>query len=282
MTQAFIGVNSCRIIVYYKISFGTFEFKIVLSFIKMKLNLFAIAEKLKQKRRSNSKNDCLETLNQTAQESFTYSKMWHQMSLAENDLSQLFANRVEILNNPNHYNSYFSRRLTLHAAHVLKSSSSTISQILLEIHDMLLIKKSGFRVGSVRANSGVHQVVSQFPNWTTIPSSLQSLEVFRNSSPLCEFWTTLLIYNSILRLHPFSDGNGRAARAFLAYELWRHGCSPIPNFSFAQALDVNRSLEIDHHFKVSSAQCELSLSKTVADNLCFVADVIAISQKHFS
>lgn len=151
-----------------------------------------------------------------------------------------------------------------------------LEQALALIRCDVLGLPAAYRTGDVHAPLGRTGYAAQFPPAESVPRDLLQLANVRTAQPFAEsIWNALLLYLLLLRVHPYADGNGRAARALLGVDLFRAGLLDDPNLPLKRTLDVNRATEMRLAVKVSrSAQCSLRTASAVSEYMCFVADLV--------
>lgn len=115
---------------------------------------------------------------------------------------------------------------------------------LISLHTRLYGRRRGVRTGPARTQKtkgdGIHHVV--FPDPNSFPSHLAVIEQLYQQPAIDNlFYSSMLIWYFLLRVHPFPDGNGRTARllAALAYQNWTGGeeVSAIPLVAYKSNSD---------------------------------------------
>lgn len=157
---------------------------------------------------------------------------------------------------------------------LLFANSVTLTDTLEALHQAYAISPSGFRQSNGFSYGGRTGKRSVFPPPAQIPHQLSKIDQLSRSALILERpWGPFLVMLLILRLHPFYDGNGRCARAYLHVELWRRSLISDVGLPLSMVLDANRDLELALHQSVSTAETSESQSEGVAEWIMFFAQI---------
>lgn len=128
--------------------------------------------------------------------------------------------------------------------------------------------EDGLRRTRVYAKGGNTGLTSVFPEWRKLRNIIKVSEGLRKHSPLSNpLWNILLLRIVLLRAHLFQTGNGRAMRALLSYELYRHKISGPYYFPVVKVFDANRPAIIDANLQISRAKEQASLVDAIAESM---------------
>jgi len=151
------------------------------------------------------------------------------------------------------------------------SLSEVLKMIWQEQHEGIAI----FRRKPVYAPGGYTRKAFVYPDAGVIGGALATLEQMRTNDFYLSgsVWRAALLYLLVLRLHPFQDGNGRAARVLFSYELWRMGVMHSGVIPFKKTLDANRILEIRGNLALSTSESIDSATFSLARVLLFIVRI---------
>jgi Fic family protein len=199
---------------------------------------------------------------------------WQSLQFSSDVSNLLHANTVSRLEENNYADGIGSLNDSFEFTQ--RRERNGLTDVLGEIRKIVTDYKDGLRTGPVAAEAGYTCKVAIFPPAERIPVALQVIEQFRKEQPLLHpIWNILLSSILLLRLHPFSDGNGRTMRAFVSYELWRSGMLNACIIPLKKALDANRANEIQTRTALSHSRTKLQLAEAYAAALLFDARVIS-------
>lgn len=165
---------------------------------------------------------------------------------------------------------------------VAKDTEPDLSAVLRHLHESLTDAEHGWRSAPCSAEAGFTKRIAVFPAPERIPAGLEQLQMLRCAAPLSHpVWNALLLYLQMLRLHPFTDGNGRTARALIAYELWRAGLIQESLIPLKRVLDANRATELYQLTRISRTQRDSEAAvHAVSRMLVFLAKLLRIATMH--
>jgi hypothetical protein len=165
---------------------------------------------------------------------------------------------------------------------VARDLEPDLPAVLGHLHESLTDADHGWRSVPCGAEAGFTKRIAVFPGPEHIAPGLERLQRLRDAAPLSHpVWNALLLYLQMLRLHPFADGNGRAARALIAYELWRAGLIQESLIPLKRVLDANRATELYQLTRISRTQRDRDAAvHAVSRMLVFLARLLRIATAH--
>lgn len=127
-----------------------------------------------------------------------------------------------------------------------EKDASVAEKDLLHLHRLL--SEDAVDAGPVGAyrkvdvRAGLHVGVP----WRKVPGSTRDLLSWLNgpAKELPAVFSSAVLHLRLAEIHPFRDGNGRAARALATWELYRKGFDTLHVFALDEVLLENRSLYI--------------------------------------
>jgi len=160
----------------------------------------------------------------------------------------------------------------------LESLEPDFISLIGQLRDAVTGLGTSFRTGPMWSEAGYLCKVSVFQSAKAVMGALKVAEQFRNSESLHHpLWNALLLQLLCLRIHPFSDGNGRSFRALVSYELYRSGSIVPTIIPTKKVLDANRPYEIRTRAAVTNAVDKKLRTEAVADALLFDVRVLNCS-----
>ncbi len=119
---------------------------------------------------------------------------------------------------------------------------------ILRLHEIIVTGAlEGGKAGEYRrvdVKAGLHFA----PHWKKIPGMMEEFTDWINgeANELPAVISSALMHLQFVTIHPFQDGNGRSARAFATWDLYRKGFDSLHIFSLDEVLNENRRFYISN------------------------------------
>lgn len=117
---------------------------------------------------------------------------------------------------------------------------------ILQLHKIIATNAvDGGPIGSYRKEN-VRAGIYSAHDWHKVPHLMKDLLEWLNigSKEIPAVFSAALLHLQFVNIHPFRDGNGRCARAFATWELYRKGFDTLHIFSLDEILLENRNMYI--------------------------------------